>query len=841
MKLLLSAYACEPNKGSEPGVGWQWAMEVSQLGHDVWVLTRSNNRANIEAALAKMEPIKNLHFIYYDLPSWSLSRWWKKGEKRIHPYYFLWQWGAYLLAKKVHKVEKFDRVHHVTFVTIRQPSFMGNLGIPFMFGPVSGGERAPWRLRMSYSLRNWMWEFVKDLSELWIKISPLMRRTFKQAERIYVTSKWNLSLVPSKYRHKASVLLPIGFNPSELPGVAEKRPSDSKANGGFKILYVGHLLYMKGMHMGIPAYARLLKEKPDATLTVVGSGPEERQWRGIANKWGVEDRIEWIPWQDREKLSELYSSHDLFLYPALQDPGGMVILEAMAHGLPVACLDHHGTGIMVDSTCGLNIETTGLSEKQVIKVLADRFIQLANDPEQRQRLSEGAVIKAGEFSWSAPVGQLYKEWIHGVQTPVEKVPERTGKKVLLSAYACEPNKGSEPGVGWQWAMEITRPGYDVWVLTRANNRANIEAELSKKVPIKNLHFIYYDLPSWCLSGWWKRGERRIHLYYFLWQWGAYLLAKKVHKVEQFDQVHHVTFVSIHQPSFMGNLGIPFIFGPVSGGERAPWRLRMSYSLRDWLWEGFRDFSNLMIKVDPLMRRTFKQAERIYVTSEQTLSLIPRKYREKTSVQLAIGFNSNEMPGVARLHSLDPATKDCFRILFVGRMIHWKGMQFGIPAFARLLKEMPDAKLTVVGSGPEDRKWRAIADKLGLEKQIEWIPWLARKKLSELYAAHDVFLFPSLHDSGGMVALEAMSYGLPVVGLNLGGIRKIVDATCGFKVETNGLNEKQTIQALADYLLQLAQDPERLHRLSEGALNRAKEFSWSEPVEIIYQDLIETGN
>ena len=56
MKILLSAYACEPNKGSEPGVGWHWALELGYLGHDVWVLTRANNRPAIEAEQNRKNP-----------------------------------------------------------------------------------------------------------------------------------------------------------------------------------------------------------------------------------------------------------------------------------------------------------------------------------------------------------------------------------------------------------------------------------------------------------------------------------------------------------------------------------------------------------------------------------------------------------------------------------------------------------------------------------------------------------------------------------------------------------------------------------------------------------------
>ena len=213
MKILLSAYACEPHKGSETSVGWHWALEASHLGHEVWVLTRENNRVTIEAELVKFPKIKNLNFIYYDLPFWA--RWWKKKNRGIRLYYFFWQIGAYLLAKKVHREKGFDRVHHITFVSVRQPSFMGNLGIPFFFGPVGGGEKSPWNLRKGYGFRGIILDIVRDLANHLVRIDPFVRRTLQQAKRIYVTSEDSQSLVPDKYRHKTTIKLGIGLNPEE--------------------------------------------------------------------------------------------------------------------------------------------------------------------------------------------------------------------------------------------------------------------------------------------------------------------------------------------------------------------------------------------------------------------------------------------------------------------------------------------------------------------------------------------------------------------------------------------------------------------------------------------------
>src|SRR5437764_1125865 len=124
LKILMSAYACEPDRGSEPGVGWRWVLETAALGHEVWVITRASNAANIDRGLAlernnARNKLSNLHFSYFDLPLWA--RWWKRGNFGVHLYYVLWQWGAYRQACALHKAAGFDAVHHITFGVTRHP------------------------------------------------------------------------------------------------------------------------------------------------------------------------------------------------------------------------------------------------------------------------------------------------------------------------------------------------------------------------------------------------------------------------------------------------------------------------------------------------------------------------------------------------------------------------------------------------------------------------------------------------------------------------------------------------------------------------------------------------
>src|SRR5579872_5344670 len=100
-------------------------------------------------------------------------------------------------------------------------------------------------------------------------------------------------------------------------------------------------------------------------------------------------------------------------------------------------------------------------------------------------------------------------------------------RVLMSAYACEPNKGSEPEVGWQWALQMAR-FHDVTVLTRSNNREAIERELEllrEKQPLPT--FVFHDESPFLLEL--KRSFSALKLYYILWQRSAHVVIGELHR------------------------------------------------------------------------------------------------------------------------------------------------------------------------------------------------------------------------------------------------------------------------------------------------------------------------
>jgi glycosyltransferase involved in cell wall biosynthesis len=410
MRILLSAYACEPGKGSEPGVGWNWAIELARLGHEVWVLTRENNRKSINAAM-DTQPSPNLHFIYHDLPAWA--RWWKKGNRGVYLYYLLWQWTAYRRAASLVKNTPMDVVHHITFGLYRMPSFMPFLRIPFIFGPLGGGESAPLALRQGIHARGKLLERVRDIGIGVARLDPLMSWVYRTSTLILCKTPETLLQIPRKYHFKCRVQLEIGTAGDQVRTVA-RTLSESEGSRRTRVLFAGRLIYWKGIHLALRAIAQARPSVPNLQFTIVGQGSDEGWLKAIAADLGLEDCIEWIRWVDQARLVTIYREHDVLLFPSLHDSSGNVVLEALAAGLPVVCLDIGGPAQLVNDTCGRVVATRGQTEEAVVKKMAAVLAEISSNEVWRP-LSRVANNRASSLSWRHAVASAYQ---NGFESPM---------------------------------------------------------------------------------------------------------------------------------------------------------------------------------------------------------------------------------------------------------------------------------------------------------------------------------------------------------------------------------------------------------------------------------------
>jgi glycosyltransferase involved in cell wall biosynthesis len=401
-------------------------------------------------------------------------------------------------------------------------------------------------------------------------------------------------------------------------------------------------------------------------------------------------------------------------------------------------------------------------------------------------------------------------------------------KLLISAFAFSPLWGSEPAVGWNWAVELARH-HDVTVLTHAHFRDHVTPMLAG-VDAPRLRMEYLAVTP--MRGAFHEQLLNSQVYYLRWQKAARRTLMQLLARERFDLVHHLTWGSFRLVAPLHGLPVPLVVGPLGGGERAPaslyrglpWRSRLKEVLRDLLiWSG---------SFDPAVRRGWGDAVLLMCRTNETVRALPASQRPRAVIVHDIGSTPPAVPIDLSAASTSPTGR--LRCLFVGRLIAWKGPHLALRALAVLRSRGVDATLTIIGQGELSVPMRSLATQLGLDDAVTWLDALPRDEVLDRYADHDVFLFPSLHDSGGTVVLESLSRGCPVVCLDLGGPKHFVTSACGRIVVASDGRVAEVPGRLADALAALAGDPALRARMRAESVSNAARHSWAHRVAGAYE-------
>lgn len=386
-------------------------------------------------------------------------------------------------------------------------------------------------------------------------------------------------------------------------------------------------------------------------------------------------------------------------------------------------------------------------------------------------------------------------------------------KILISAYACRPGVGSEPGVGWNIVRTLARH-HDLCVLTREDNRSDIEAELSEQ-PIPNLRFIYCDPPMWA-----SRLPSAQLPHYYLWQVRAYWVVRKLLESLQFDLIHHVTYVRYSTPSFLALLPVPFIWGPVGGGEQAPGSFWQSFGPKGKIYEVLRTLSHRFGEYDPFTRMTVRRSILARATTDDTAKRLYKLGATHVETSSALGLSQSEIDQLAQY---DFPESGPIRFITIARLLHWKGIHLGIQAFAQIAQK-GDFEYWILGDGPEQKNLEALTKDVNVANRVKFWGHLPREETLKQLADCHILVHPSLHDSGGFVCLEAMAAGRPVVGLDLGGSAIQVSQAAGILVPAN--SPQQAVNDLAEAMLKLAIEDELRNGMGQAGKKHVREnFSW----------------
>ena len=411
MRLLISAYSCDPTRGGEPSNGWNQAYYNVIQGNEVWCFTHTQGKAGIEARLAQ-EPVRDLHIIYVKLPRWLNTVKAKSPHIGLYFHYLYWQYKAYRAAKKVDQQVDFEMVHHVTYCSLQLGSFLWKLRKPMLFGPVGGGQTAPPAFK-KYFGKDWNKEKLRDfIGFLLLDVFRIATRTLQNAN-LTLTSNADTRKMAQRYGAQkiatySEILLPENLYPATLP-VRENQPT-------LKVLWVGRILPRKGLRLALEALAQVDETIP-VHLTIIGDGVLGSSVPLWIEQLGLHKRVSWLGYQPFAHVKEAYATHDVFLFCSLRDTSGAQLAEAAAFGLPIVTLDHQGAAEIVTDETGIKVPVTTPAETTA--GISQALARLQTDPTLRKRLGQNAFQYARRFAAAQSVEDINGFYHQITEAPVK--------------------------------------------------------------------------------------------------------------------------------------------------------------------------------------------------------------------------------------------------------------------------------------------------------------------------------------------------------------------------------------------------------------------------------------
>ena len=397
LKIFISAYACEPNLGSEIGVGWNWVLQMSKY-FELWVLTRKSNQLGIEAWLEENPSYKNIHFVYFDLP--YHFRFWKKGMRGVRLYYNIWQWCTNTLVKKIMQENNIKIFHHLTYGnSLWSVSKYGKKQF-FVWGPTGGTETIASEYTKHYHLKGRILEGLRRFVVNSLKYNLGYRNRCKQANLILCKTETQKNNIPLKFRDKALLFTDVAVNIFDIKEYIKKEDSTHVT-----YLMVGKLDPWRGFDLAIEAIVKAFKDKKNIRLQIVGDGIDRKRLENLIQLRSATDYIEMLGKVSMERYNQLMQEADVVLNPCLKEGAVTTAFDSMAMEKPLICTDTGGYTRYFSNDYAIVIPQQ--LRTSMIMALTNAILKLTN-PKLRTDLCSNAKIIGERFTWASRGEEIYK-------------------------------------------------------------------------------------------------------------------------------------------------------------------------------------------------------------------------------------------------------------------------------------------------------------------------------------------------------------------------------------------------------------------------------------------------
>ena len=401
MKILYDCFSCSPYYGSDEGIGWMWPYHMRKY-HEVWALVRKDRKPDIEKYCIENN-ITDINFIYADIPDWMNFYYknLKKGKNGILDfllYQYLWQFPALRAAKKVDKKVDFDLVHHVATNDFRLLGRLYKLNKPYIIGPIGGAQETVEPLKM-YVSNHGKSEKVRSILNKVLTSLPAYKKALRKADKIYFSNEETFEYLKNKINdlNKCEYMTEIGY--SHLDECSEMENSKKT-----KFMWAGRMEYRKGLEFLFDVL-KLLPKDNSWELVLCGDGSERAFYEKLCSENKLNDNVSFLGKLSQNELMEVYKNANVFVFPSLRETTGTVIVEAMAHAVPVIAINQGGAKFVITDETGYLID--GNTKEAYINNFAKTMINCIQNFEQTKEMGNHAYerIKAC-YTWEKKIEDI---------------------------------------------------------------------------------------------------------------------------------------------------------------------------------------------------------------------------------------------------------------------------------------------------------------------------------------------------------------------------------------------------------------------------------------------------
>jgi glycosyltransferase involved in cell wall biosynthesis len=386
-------------------------------------------------------------------------------------------------------------------------------------------------------------------------------------------------------------------------------------------------------------------------------------------------------------------------------------------------------------------------------------------------------------------------------------------KVLINAYACCPHMGSEPGMSWNWIINLSKY-CDIVVITEGEFKEKIEKEI-QVLKIINVKFYYLPVSHEVRKMCWNQGDWRFYWHYRKWQKRAFAFSKEIIEKMDIDIIHQLNMIGFREPGYLWKIKeLPFVWGPISVDYTFPTQYISKFDLKKRIFFSLKNsISYLQFYFGYRVKKAIGKANLIIAANSKTKLAFERVSGREVILINETGCNTN-------INYNKNFNGEKLNLLWIGKFDIRKQLELAIRSVS--LANDPNIFLHIVGSG-DQIKYIQIAKDLGIQNQCLFYGQVDYSKVQEMMREFDLLFFTSLSEGTPHVVLESISNNLPILCFNTCGQGDVVTKDIGIKIEIS--NPKKSTLEFSDVLKSLLKNKMSLKLLSNNCFNYSQKLSW----------------